>query len=569
MVRKSVSNKAQSGSNAAVVIIIIMVLITLYILFLPPEDREDLLSGGTGTGGNSGGTSGGTVRLDNARPAILLRESIGKIYSQDDDEDQFKMNSFTISTETQGGIVKTKSSIYTKSSAFQEQTDSMIFSIDEDLTDNLILSFNVRRGSGRLTITLNGVTVYTGEIDQGNSPPIYLDEDQIQGNNDLTFSVSGPGIAFWRFNEYDLTDIKITGDITDISGSQNIQSLALRSRDLSNLESSRLRFLAECNERQVQNFEVRLNGQRLFRGIPDCAIYNFLPIDSSSLLVGNNEFEFSIQSGRVLVDRLELQNKLEDPDYPVMYFEMHEDYFVDKKEDAFCGKVDGICPRGCEEDEDVDCCFDRRDNFWCDIETPNLNDRCVSFVNDCERCPAGYEDYRGDPPDKCVEGIGTTDPPAYCGDDTDDVCPSGCSPLYDQDCCYEAYPEGYWCDDQPEAGMTSICEQSIELVECDDCVNGYDDIDGHAPDCRGYKPDTDDDEEELDPDFEVTLKFVFPNDDDRKKMEIFINGRIIGINTVREEYERDISDYVRSGTNSIELRPDKDLTITELRVTVR
>lgn len=552
--------KAQSGSMAGAMILIFMVLIVLYILFLPPAERDDLLSGGTGTGGHGTVTGGGTVVSANTPLGVIFRENIGKIYEPRINQKDIDLPTFTVATQTEGSIIKTKTSGYVKSSAFEEITDTMEFQITPSLSENLILSFTVIKGTGTLKVTLNNKVVYVGSIKQGSSPPIYLSKDDLSAMNTIVFSVDGPGIAFWRYNDYSLTDIKITGDVTDVSSSTAYQAVTIVERDLANFKSARLRFLAECTQGTVDGFEVRLNGGRLFSGRPDCAIFTYLPIDSNQLKVGTNELEFGVQNGRVLVDRGQLQIMYNEPVYSTYYFQMHEDYFSISKEDGYCGKVDGICPTGCESSEDADCCFKRSDNFWCDIPTTNPNDRCVSFINDCSRCLSGYEDRSGNVPDKCAR----TDP--YCGDDKDGECPSGCSAFYDKDCCFNI--EGaYWCNDMPEKGIESICKQFVADYECNDCPKGYKNEDGRSPDCSTTSTSYDE-EETLRSKFKVMLKFVFPNAD-QKRLEVFVNGKLVGINTAKIEYETDISLYVRSGTNSIEIRPKGDVTITEMRVTVK
>lgn len=559
--RNSILNsKAQSGSMAGAMILIIMVLIILYILFLPPAEREDLLSGGTGTGGHGTVIGGGTIVSANTPLGVIFRENIGKIYEPRINQKDIDLPAFTIATQTSGGIIKTKTSAYIKSSAFEEITDTMDFQITPGLSDNLILSFTVIKGTGNLKITLNNKVVYFGEIKQGNSPPIYLSKDDLSSTNTLVFSVNGPGIAFWKYNDYSLTDLKITGDITDVSSSTAYQAVTIAERDLVNFKSARFRYLAECTQGTVDRFEVKLNGQRLFSGRPDCAIYTYLPIDSNQLRTGNNEFEFSVENGRVLVDRAQLQIMYNEPVYPTYYFQMHDDYFVKKKADGYCGKADGICPTGCQSYEDVDCCLKRSDNYWCDIPTTNPNDRCVSFINDCDRCLSGYEDRSGNVPNKCK-----ADGP-YCGNDKDGICPDGCSAYYDKDCCFEI--EGaYWCNDMPEKGVENICKQFVADYECNDCPYGYRNKAGRSPDCRTTSTSYDE-EETLKTNFKVMLNFAFPNTD-QKRLEVFVNGKLVGINTAQITYETDISLYVRSGTNSIEIRPKGDPTITEMRITVK
>lgn len=549
-----------SGSNSGIVVIILTVLIVLYILFLPPADREALLQG-TGTPGSiNPGTSGGAGSAA-LRGQLVLKENVGDIEYQSKDEKTYDMPTFTISTDTQSKAIKQKSASYIKTSAFQEMKDSMTFDIDPELYKNLILSFNVQESEGRLTIRLNNQIVYSGELSPGSSPPIYLDQYNLENTNILEFSVSGPGIAFWRYNYYSLNDLKIFAEVKDVSSSDATQVIDISQAEHNKIDKATLRYLPVCKEANLRNFRVLVNNQVLFRGIPDCNVQNYVIVPKNNLYTGNNQFSFSIDQGSVMIDRLMLDTDLKEPEYPVYYFELDEDLFINKEKDEVCGDADGYCPRGCEEDEDVDCCFDRSVNYWCDVETSNLNNRCVSFINDCDLCPSGYEDDSGEPPEKCVESINDKEP--YCGDDTDGECPAGCSMYYDKDCCYEN-EDYYWCEDVPRSGISSVCEEEVSEAECDDCPYGYENEDGESPDCRGATIQEEEDEQ-LDPDYSIKMRFTFPNTEG-KRLEIFINGRKIGVNTALEKYERNIDEYVKSGTNSIEIRPLEDVTITELRV---
>ncbi len=72
---------------------------------------------------------------------------------------------------------------------------------------------------------------------------------------------------------------------------------------------------------------------------------------------------------------------------------------------------------------------------------------------------------------------------------------------------------------------------------------------------------------ELDEDYNITMEVRFVNDDE-KKLEYIINGVRKHISTDELSYEKVLDDYIKPGTNSIELIPTSSVDIAELRVVV-
>jgi hypothetical protein len=394
----NLNKSGQAGNGAAIFLIIMTVLIVLYILFLPPAERYNLLSNNSGTTSTTSSTG-----------QILLKESPEKLNYISDDQREYDFSSFTISTNVKGEVLTSRSSLYTKNSAFEKREESIQFSAKKDLTDNVLLSFNIEDAVGRLHITLNGETILDSELQKGNSPPITLDSEKIQESNELKFSVSSPGVAFWRYNEYTLKDIKITADVTDKSQSESVQTLLLSEDDLSYMKSAQLRYSPVCNLYEISNLEVSVNGVNVFKGIPDCGMYVYSPVSSNILFEGENKISFKVDKGSILIDRLRLTNTYEIDNNPIYYFEM---------EDA-------------------------------------------NFTN-----PDDPEDY--------------------------------------------------------------ILNSNLD----------------------------------------VFLDLTFPNTD-AKRFEIFINGKKIGFNTAKKLETRQIDNYLRPGTNSVEIRPLQDMTMTEIKIRLK
>jgi hypothetical protein len=392
------NKSGQAGNGAAILLIVITVLIVLFILFLPPAERYNLLSNNSNVPGTTASSAG----------VILLRETPLRLNYISDDEREYDLSSFTISTSVSGQVLTSRSSLYVKNSAFEKRAASLQFTATSGLTENILLSFNVVDAEGRLNIALNGETIFDSEIQAGNSPPITLDAEKIQESNELIFSVSGPGVAFWRYNEYTLQNVKITADVTDNSQSENTQTLLLTEQDLAYLKDARLRYNPVCSN-QGSRLDVSVNGMNVFSGVPDCGMYAYKPISSNLLFAGENKFVFRVNSGTILIDGIRLTSTFETDNNPIYYFEM---------EDA-------------------------------------------NFTN-----PADPEDFA------------------------------------------------------------------------------------------------------LKSNYDVFMDLTFPNTD-AKRFEIFINGKKIGFNTAKKLETRQIDNYVRPGTNSVEIRPLQDMTLTELKIRLK
>lgn len=552
-----INKRGQSATLAAVFVLVICVLIIFYILFLTPEDRAELLGeeysgSSSGTSSSDGSSSSGNLN------EVLLSEHIGRLDYLKTDTIEQSMPSFRIATFTEPEEIKTISSIYVQNGVMDQEFHNFTFTIDEGLTEDLLLSFNIKKAEGRLIIYLNGHIIENNEMSVGSPAPIELPEDYLKEKNQIDIAVSGVGWAFWSYNEYILENIKITAQVTDVSGSSGAQRFHIDEEEYNNIDEIKVRFYPECAIDQVGPLVIRVNGVKIYSTIGDCGIYNVLQIGKDAVIPGENSITFSTDQGSYLIDNIKIIMELEELIYPVYYFEMDDDYFTQEtdEDDAECGKIDGVCPDDCDEDEDKDCCFENSDNYWCDLEPSNADDRCVSSVdeNDCNRCKTGYEDDDGAPPEECED---------LCGDDTDDDCPIGCSMHYDQDCCWELDEDNYWCDDVPIDGITSVCEEGIDTSECDDCPSGYEDESGDSPDCPSTS--NDDFEDELRSKYKVTLKITFANTDD-KKADVNVNGHIVRLDTNKLEWEYNINAYVRPDTNSIELIPKSTMEIATMEV---
>ncbi|MFH0977863.1 MAG: hypothetical protein V1837_01040 [Candidatus Woesearchaeota archaeon] len=547
--------KGQEKATAASLVATIAGLIILYIIFLPPQDRAELL--GEQPSSISGG--GSPTTHETTRNDSIFSASPGKIFYQKLDEFEYDLSAFTLMKTTGASVISTANNFRVRNGWFDKITKNVTFTIaDAENTDNVMLSFGAQRHTGTLTIKLNGAGIYDFEIDTQSPNPISLDKTLLKnGKNTLEFSVSGVGPRFWTTNEYSLHDIKIVGDVTDTTRQESKNTFYISPEESQNLEKAELKFNPDCRPSQTGILDVLLNQRSIFSGIPDCGTLNKYTFSPSLLNIGKNSINFKTGAGSYLVDQISVKTFLKQPVQPTFYFDLDENLFnKDKESVARCGDVDGICPNGCGKDLDKDCCFEEfPTGFFCKTKTEYIGDRCVGFVDkgSCNRCSSGYKDKNGEGASACED---------LCGDDSDGSCPHGCLAKYDKDCCFELSEEQFWCKDLPITGEDFICMNDLTTSTCQNCETGYE-AEGTGFDC---KPITEEKKTDLEKGTDIILIFRFTESREDKEAEVWINGKQTSFATRESSYRKNINEFVEPGTNSILIKPKTDLDIRELQV---
>src|SRR3989344_5557668 len=161
-------NKRGQAAGAAALIAVIAGMIVLYIIFLQPEDRAELL-------GEDTFTSSGRSSSSSTRNLTLLNESPGRIDFLSQKKIEHSIPTAHVFTQTQGSILEQKDSLTVERSLFSSKDAVFTFGLeDQENTENVLLSFNIQTQSGRLTITLNDEIIIDREITTANIEPIVL-----------------------------------------------------------------------------------------------------------------------------------------------------------------------------------------------------------------------------------------------------------------------------------------------------------------------------------------------------------------------------------------------------------
>src|SRR3989338_6735673 len=163
LLRNKKAQQEGGGTKAAALVAIIAGLVLLYILFLPPSEREKLLDNKTAENATKIGNETAEANL------TLLLEHPGILEYLPTTEYEKSIPSLSLYTKTGARILQTAQAITVKSSWFAQQAYNLSFSIgDLRYTENIILSFNVDKAEGNLIVTANENEIYNRQVKENN-----------------------------------------------------------------------------------------------------------------------------------------------------------------------------------------------------------------------------------------------------------------------------------------------------------------------------------------------------------------------------------------------------------------
>ena len=308
-------NKGQSGVNAAILVAIILALIVLYVVYLPTSEREKLLLNKTTYESN----------VDEEDEDLLLLE-YPKRLDKVDDVDKTQLPNVYLFKSTQANEIERINPFSVRNGVFDEKSRTVDFSIDNiENVDDVLLSFTAKKHKGVLIINLNGETIYEKEVSSEVVEPVRLKKSILNKDNTLEFRASSVGLKFWSTNEYSLDDVKITGDITDVSRQKSQNVFTLTQTEYNNLEKATLKFIPYCSSTQeVGKLDVSVNNHNIFSAVPVCDDSYKQIIPLGTINAGENFIVFSTSKGSYSIEQIELEFDVEETKKTIYYFEINE-----------------------------------------------------------------------------------------------------------------------------------------------------------------------------------------------------------------------------------------------------
>ncbi len=322
------SKKAQDGTKAATLVAIIGGLIILYILFVPPSQRNQILNLSNDTG-NSGSTS----TSSNVSNQTLLLEHPGLLEYISSTEYEKSIPPLTLLVSTQATTLKTADSIVIKSNWFSNDAYNLSFSLgDVKNTQNLIFSFNIDNHQGELILVLNGQVIYEKEPGEQNIA-VKLPADLLSGQNSLLIKTGSVGFEFWKTNRYSLSNLNLVADITDTSKRLSQSTFIISSTENNNIDTANLRFYVDCtNQAGLGRLNVDINSHNVYSQAPICGEIVSQPLSPNILMSGENTITFSTEfekptSAYYQIDNILIKLKLKSTLPSTYYFDLNSSQY--------------------------------------------------------------------------------------------------------------------------------------------------------------------------------------------------------------------------------------------------
>lgn len=306
--------------NAAILVAVLAALIVVYIIFLPSEERLELI---------------GENRSDKDsfiydKEEILLEDEEIVMEVIDEDKIERDLPSVNLFTSKSSDTIRQENTIYIRNGLFDKQDKQLVFKLqDPDNTDDVLISFFSKKSKGNLIMIMNGYEIYNSEISQVNVKPIRVSKDYLATTNTLEIAASGVGVAFWSTNEFLLENFKITADVTDISTRESVLRFVIPREEAQNIEKAELRFVPECQPADVGVLDILINNRMIFSSVPDCGVPRPLEFAPANIITGENTISFRTDKGRYLIDQIRVTSELEETPSFTFFFTLSGENFAE------------------------------------------------------------------------------------------------------------------------------------------------------------------------------------------------------------------------------------------------
>ncbi len=308
---------AYEGSTITVILIVIALFMVLYVLFIPPEDRERLLNEGTSSSGTPA-----SLKL----PIVeLLAEAPGVISPSSQFGTKHSMQEVNLFVKTEPKLETLSQNLVIKNGLFSKSAPKLRFR-SEDFSDTKTITINFfvsEVTGGELRMKLNGQNVYSDEISSTGAQVINVALGNLKEENDLEFSVSSPGILFWDTNKYNVKDVILKQEFSRVNSKED-RTFTLADSEADSLQSAVLKYTQVCNQRLSKgtaDFVIRLNNQRVSTSLISCVnTEQEMDLDKSLLVRGRNTLSVELEDGDFSFKQMAVLVKSSDSSLPTYQF---------------------------------------------------------------------------------------------------------------------------------------------------------------------------------------------------------------------------------------------------------
>jgi len=324
------SKKAQdSAKGAAVLILLIAIFTVLYLLLLPPAEREAVLNQTVDEGDIDDAAS-----EESSSAKTIMIENPGTVYKTEESKVIHDINSVNLFIKEQPVTTLLYDSFIISKSLFSEIFQDQTFTL-EDINNlkNIVLYFTVKDADGKLEIRLNNNVVFLDEIPEvGIVKLIDLPINQIKEENKIKFSVSSPGIKFWSTNAYKLEDVGLKKTFEEVNPKEE-RTFTLSSEEKQYIETARLSYSLYCNSlegEEYTEFKIFVNQKSMLSKTIHCiGGAESIEIPIEYMYEGKNTLLFMIEKGDFLISKIKVESQTKKETYPTYHFNLDSDEYED------------------------------------------------------------------------------------------------------------------------------------------------------------------------------------------------------------------------------------------------
>ncbi len=330
-------------SNAAAFILMFLLFFVIYIIIIPTQDKAELVGDESILGGEYGGGDyyadgdlrGYPDRQDSYRKGghreILLSENPGAVFPYVDSAIVQPLGSVHLYIDPEETVLPLAQQLEVSKSFWSDKSKTVTFTLENTNVQSADLYFFVVEGEGELTITVNGATIFEGEV-ESSTIPIRIPALYLRKNNRITFSAESPGINFFASHTYRLKEVALKLQ-QQIAHAKEQRTFTLTKTEFPYLERLSLVYFTNCQRIQDRGtLSTSLNGRLIDRHAAVCEVGPLaqdLPLATAR--AGTNSLTFEVDQGNYILEQLVLEKELNVISFQHYTFTVNADRHADIK----------------------------------------------------------------------------------------------------------------------------------------------------------------------------------------------------------------------------------------------
>lgn len=312
--------RGQAG-NIATLISLIALFMLVYILLLPQEARDGLLS-----------REDGLTRIGNGVDSeleVLFSKNVGDVSPLK----QSKGVTHTIAgvnlfSNVENEIVTLAEELLISKGAISENSQSFDFLLDypQDVKKAELYTL-IGSSQGNLIVELNDRQIFNSDVQENSQELIGLPLGALRDLNTITLSSSG---GVFSSGSHELKDLRLRKQV-EIKNRRSERTISVPATELKDLEKAILSFSVFCSHDESQLLKVLVNGNTVYSDVPFCNLRRVeIEVDESLAKGGANGITFE-SDGDYVIEEVEWQSLLRGERESEFAFSIEEGDYTDAR----------------------------------------------------------------------------------------------------------------------------------------------------------------------------------------------------------------------------------------------